>query len=281
MMPMKKLNAMACCVLLIPSSQIFAMPYTIPVPPPGICVFDIDSTLTEPGSMTAVETCVNLGYGIGINTGEDKATAQTSMDAIYNGISRRGNSLLPLYEGGYYDRVRQYYYQYHNMPNLLEVIGDGTNTVAPGSDDTPLYAGDVALDYLFQYSGGCKVNAPFQCTNYPYKHEGLESIAEFYYPDYQRSQPGNYPPAASEQINECIILFDDQKSTIESYANNMTETLGNITEFSKQFRGVHIQQPGWLIDTDTNAKATVCNTLKRLPTHCQVAAEKMQSVCGV
>lgn len=277
---MNKLTYVFTCLLLIPA-PVIAMPYTT-LPPPGICIFDIDKTLTEPGSFAAVQTCVALGYGIGINTGESLTESQKSMNAIYNGLSERGDSLTHLHpENGtkYYDFVSKYYDKYHQLQDLPIIIGDG-KSIAAEKTKMPANPGDVNKDYLFQYSGGCKDNAEFQCTNYPYKHEGLESIAEFYKQDYKRSQPGQSPPAASDEYNECVMLFDDQKSTIEQYANNITGNLANTTEFSKKFRGVFINEPGWTFDTENNAKETVCNTIRNLPSHCQVAAEKITEVCS-
>lgn len=280
-----KIKLATFCLLLTPTYAALALPYAT-LPPPGVCVFDIDSTLTEPGSMVAAETCVKLGYGIGINTGESQEVAQVSMDAIYNGLSRRGSSLAHLHAEGkvqFYDLVTQFHNRYHADPNLLKIIGDGSNTPSTADSQYPAYPGNVDLDDLFQYGGGCKANIDFRCTNYPYKHEGLESIAQFYYPDYQRSIPDSYPkpPASSEKINECIILFDDQATTIASYANNIGEnTLGNTEQYSQQFRGVHIEQAEWLIDTPDNAKATVCKTIKSLPSHCQVEREKIESICA-
>lgn len=63
----------------------------------GVCVFDIDGTLTEPGSFEAINVCKQLGYGIGINTGENRDSAQVSMNAIYNGVSERGKNLEALH----------------------------------------------------------------------------------------------------------------------------------------------------------------------------------------
>lgn len=279
-----KIKIVSICLLLTPAYPALAQPYTT-LPPPGVCVFDIDETLTQPGSMAAADTCVKLGFGIGINTGEDKAESTKSMNAIYNGVSQRGHSLDHLHANGkvhFYDFINQFHRQYHGVPNLLEIIGDGTNTLSPTDKNYPAYPGNVNLDDLFQYSGGCKENVTFRCTSYPYKHEGLETIAQFYYPDYQRSIPDSYPtpPASSEKINECIILFDDKDTTIDRYASNIGEnTLGNTEQYSQQFRGVHILQPGWLIDTPEHGKETVCKTIQSLPAHCQVEREKIESIC--
>jgi hypothetical protein len=250
-------------------------------PPKGVCVFDIDGTLTQAGSITAVQECVKLGFGIGINTGEDQSTAQVSMNAIYNGISARGQDLVRLYNQGYYSIIETFYNSYHPIdPNtLIGIIGDGTNTPSSPDSKTPASPGNVDKDVLFQYSGGCKVNSPYTCTNYPYKHEGLENIASFYYSNYVRSNPGDYPPAVSDVRNECVVLFDDQKNTIEKYANNLDPmTLGSTSgEHSKQFRAVYVEvgedgqaAPGaWPLNTPEHAKTTVDNTINNLPAHCR------------
>lgn len=238
--------------------------------PMGICVFDIDGTLTEPGSMEAVKTCIDLGYGIGINTGEDKNTAQRSMNAIYNGLSERGHSLDPLHpkEGvRYYDFILNLYAD-KPVDDLLKIIGDGSSTPSATHALKPAYPGDVNLDTLFQYSGGCKEGGMYHCTNYPYKHEGLESIAQFYYPEYKRSVAGVYPPAVSDKINKCVVLFDDQLSTVERYANNLQEK--GLSEKSQRFRAVYINEPGWKIDNEENARNTVCRVIKNMPDECQL-----------
>jgi hypothetical protein len=279
---MKKISMSVFGVLFALSSPAFAMNYIIN-PPPGVCIFDIDNTLTEPGSMVAAKTCVDLGFAIGINTGQgDKGTAQTSMDAIYNNRSQRSFDHMHVPgETHFYDLVKEFYNTYHQVPNLIDIIGDGTDTPNPQDDNKPAYPGNIDKDFLFQYNGGCKPDATFQCTNYPYKHEGLESIAEFYYPDYQRSQPGDNPPARSEKINECIILFDDQKSTVERFANNLVAgSLGNTEQNAQQFRAIHILESGWKIDNADTAKATICKTIQNLPAHCQPSTTKIQEICS-
>ncbi|MDP1880196.1 MAG: hypothetical protein Q8K60_04580 [Parachlamydiaceae bacterium] len=240
------------------------------LPPSGLCVFDIDSTLTEPGSMAAVSTCVELGYGIGINTGEDKGTAQRSMNAIYNGLSDRGSSLDHLHTSGktrFYDYILSIYTD-KGISDVSTIIGDGTDTA--DNDGKPLVPGDVNKDELFQYSGGCKEGTSITCTNNPYKYEGLESVASFYYPEYPRSDPKIYPQGKSSEINECVILFDDQLSTVERFANNLQEgALSDTNTHSKKFRAIYINEPSWTIDNEENAKNTVCKTIKNLAVKCQ------------
>ncbi len=280
-MIMKKLKILLVTALLGGSYQACAMEYTL-LPPVGVCVFDIDGTLTEPGSLEATKICAQLGYGVGINTGENKDTAQVSMNAIYNGVSERGKSLEALHPDTgdrYYDFVYAAYNTYHQSTDLIDIIGEGEETME--------HPGDVNRDTLFQYSGGCKENFSHSCTSWPYKHEGLESIAEFYYEDYVRSPDNSGTKGGmSDAKNECIVLFDDQKSTIENYANNISEgnssiNLANTTgDFSKLFRGVYIQQPGWTFDSAEEAKATICKSIKALPAKCQVPTETYQKVCG-
>ncbi|WP_115707418.1 hypothetical protein [Legionella sainthelensi] len=279
---MKKPLILLAAPLLGFSYQAIAMEYTL-LPPAGVCVFDIDGTLTERGSFEAINVCKQLGYGIGINTGENRDSAQVSMNAIYNGVSERGKSLEALHpELGdrYYDFVYGAYNTYHQSTDLIDIIGNGEKTME--------HPGDVNRDTLFQYSGGCKENFSHSCTNWPYKHEGLESIAEFYYEDYVRPQDNSGTKGGMSDVkNECIVLFDDQKSTIQNYANNISEgngstNLANTTgDYSKLFRGVYIQQPGWTFNSAEEAKATICKSIKALPEKCQVSVETYHKVCGI
>ncbi len=244
--------------------------------PKGLCIFDIDGTLTELGSYAAVKTCNDLGYGLGVNTGESKDEAQISMNGIYNGVDRRAggglSGMRPENGEGYFSMIQALYSRYY-AKDSLPIIGNGSST------DPVL--GSVEQDQSFQYSGGCKNNFNHLCTNWPYKHEGLETIAEFYYPNYVRSQDSyNVKGGQSDASNECIVLFDDQISTIESYANNMSSALGKTDgEYAKRFRGVHILQPDWTFSDAASGKNTVCKTVKQLPAKCQPTQEIYNKVC--
>lgn len=255
---------------------------TIVTPPKGVCIFDIDGTLTEPGSLAAVKACDDLGYGLGINTGENGESGQISMNGIYNGIDERSGSLGGLHpETGvsYFSVLEALYTRYQPQIESLSVIGNGA------SMDPVL--GKVDSDVNFQYNGGCKSNFSHLCTNWPYKHEGLESIAQFYYPDYVRSQDSySVKGGQSDPRNECIVLFDDQGTTIENYANNIADasvesSLGKTDgEYAKLFRGVHIQQPGWTFADEAAAKATICKTVRALPEKCFPSEQIIETVCG-
>ncbi|KGP62720.1 hypothetical protein EP47_13520 [Legionella norrlandica] len=275
-----QLTSILVLLIGLGGTPIFAKNLT-PQPPKGVCVFDIDGTLTEIGSLAAVKTCNALGYGLGINTGENSTSSQVSMNAIYNGVGERAGSLGMLHPDngeGYFSIIEALYQHYHPNLEYTTIIGNGLNL-------QPIL-GNVDLDSSFQYNGGCKNSFNHLCTNWPYKHEGLESIAEYYYPDYVRSQDNYGVKGGQSDIrNECIILFDDQGSTIANYANNIPDTTGNYTlsktdgEYSQLFRGVHIQQKGWSFASDTEAKETICKTMQSLPVQCQPTSQKMDEIC--